>query len=177
MQGLKVAGRYAQALLELSIEKDCVDNVLEDMKALVEVANTNDDFANFLTTPLVKEDKKAKILRRLFKDAQEITVKFMDLLTRNRREMYLPLIAEQYINKLNSIRGIVPMVFTSAQALDKKVKTTILDKLNASVKGTIALTEKIDESLIGGFLVRMGDTQIDASVSHQLTNLKQRLRQ
>lgn len=177
MQGLEVAGRYAQALLDLATEKNCVDAVLKDMTALIQVASSNDDFSNFLTTPLVKEDKKARVLLRIFDGGHELTLKFIQLLTRNKREMYLPLIAEEFVAKLNVIRGIVPMTFTTATALDDNVKQAILTKLNASVKGDIQLTEKVDESIIGGFIVRMGDTQIDASVARQLTNLKQRLRQ
>jgi len=102
-------------------------------------------------------------------------LKFVHLLTKNRREMLLPLIAEEYIAKVKAVRGIVPVTLTSAHKLDDKVKQSILDKLNKAVKGEIELNEKIDEDLIGGFVVRMGDTRIDASVAHQLNELKQRL--
>jgi F-type H+-transporting ATPase subunit delta len=73
------------------------------------------------------------------------------------------------------MRGIVPVSITSATTLDAKVKADILAKLEKGIDGTIQLNEKVDAELIGGFVVRMGDTRIDASVSNQLKELKQRL--
>ena len=175
MAGLKVAGRYAQALIELADEKKVTDAVLKDMEMLLTTANDNKDFHVFLNSPLIKSDKKNSIFDKLFGEFQEISIKFIHLLTKNRREMILPVVAEEFISKLNEIRGIVPMTLTSAIKLDEKVKATILEKLNQSVKGSIQLTEKVDESLIGGFVVRMGDTRIDASIAHQLNEMKQRL--
>tara|TARA_B100000508_G_scaffold141097_1_gene147042 strand:+ start:144033 stop:144566 length:534 start_codon:yes stop_codon:yes gene_type:complete len=175
MKGFKVAGRYAQSLLELSEEKKAIDAVLADMNALIDVANENRDFTAFLNNPIIKSDKKSAVLDKVFPSFQELTKKFVHLLTKNRREMLLPLIAEEYIAKVKAVRGIVPVTLTSAHKLDDKVKQSILDKLNKAVKGEIELNEKIDEDLIGGFVVRMGDTRIDASVAHQLNELKQRL--
>ncbi|HLV42081.1 MAG TPA: ATP synthase F1 subunit delta [Brumimicrobium sp.] len=175
MEGLKVAGRYAQSLLELTEEKQTTDAVLKDMEHLLATTNESKDFHVFLNSPLIKEDKKNEIFDKIFGGFQEVTKKFIHLLTKNNREMILPLIAEQFISKLNNIRGIVPMTITSAIKLNDEVKSTILEKLNKHIKGSIELTEKVDESLIGGFVVRMGDTRIDASIAHQLNEMKQRL--
>lgn len=175
MMGMKVAGRYAEALIELAEELKVVDKVLEDMKALLNTANQNKDFYLFLNSPLIKADKKNSIFDKLFGDFQEVSIKFVHLLTKNRREMLFPVIAEEYIAKLNAIRKIIPMTLTSAEKLDGKIKDEILKKLNKQLDGTIELTEEIDESLIGGFVVRMGDTRIDASVSHQLYKMKKRI--
>ena len=175
MAGLKVAGRYAQALIELADEQKVTDAVLNDMELLLSTTKDNKDFHVFLNSPLIKADKKNSIFDKLFGGFQEVTLKFIHLLTKNKREVILPVIAEEFIAKLNEIRGIVPMTLTSATKLDEGVKATILEKLNKSVKGSIQLTEKVDESLIGGFVVRMGDTRIDASIVHQLNEMKQRL--
>ena len=175
MKGFKVAGRYAQSLLELAQERDAIDAVLKDMTALINVANENRDFTAFLNNPIIKSDKKNSVLDKVFPAFQEITKKFAHLLTKNRREMLLPLIAEEFTAKVKQHRGIVPVTLTSAHKLSDDVKKQILDKLNKGIKGDIELNEKIDEDLIGGFVVRMGDTKIDASVAHQLNELKQRL--
>ena len=175
MQGLKVAGRYAQSLIELADEKQITDAVLKDMENLLATTNDNRDFHVFLNSPLIKSDKKNDVFDKLFGGFQEITKKFIHLLTKNKREMILPIIAEEFIAKLNVIRGIVPMTLTSAVKLDDSVRATILEKLNKHIEGSIELTEKVDESLIGGFVVRMGDTRIDASIAHQLNEMKQRL--
>ncbi|RYM33962.1 ATP synthase F1 subunit delta [Brumimicrobium glaciale] len=175
MEGLKVASRYAQSLIELADEKQVTDAVLKDMEYLLATTNDNRDFHVFLNSPLINADKKNNVFDKLFGEFQEISKKFIHLLTKNKREMILPIIAEEFVAKLNVIRGIVPMTLTSAVKLDETVKATILERLNKSIKGSIELTEKVDESLIGGFVVRMGDTRIDASIAHQLNEMKQRL--
>ncbi len=175
MKGFKVAGRYAQSLLELAQENDAIDAVLKDMTAFINVANENQDFAAFLNNPIIKADKKNAVMDKIFPAFQDISRKFSHLLTKNRREMLLPLIAEEFIAKVKALRGVVPITLTSAHKLDEQVKQSILDKLSKSVNGKIELSEQIDEDLIGGFVVRMGDTRIDASVAHQLNELKQRL--
>lgn len=175
MNGMKVASRYAQALIELAEELKVVDKVLDDMKLLLTASNQNKDFYLFLNSPLIKADKKNNIFDKLFGDFQEVTIKFIHLLTKNRREILFPLIAEEYIAKLNTIRKIVPLTLTSAVELDSKIKDEILNKLKRQIDGDIELTEEIDASLIGGFVVRMGDTRIDASVAHQLNKMKNRL--
>jgi F-type H+-transporting ATPase subunit delta len=175
MEGLKVAGRYAQSLIEMADEKQNTDAVLIDMEYLLATTNGNNDFHVFLNSPLINPDKKNSVFDKLFGDFQDISKKFFHLLTKNNRETILPIIAEEFISKLNVIRGIVPLTLTSAAKLDESVKATILEKLNKHINGSIELTEKIDESLIGGFVIRMGDTRIDASIAHQLNEMKQRL--
>jgi F-type H+-transporting ATPase subunit delta len=84
-------------------------------------------------------------------------------------------IAEAFEAQVKEHRGIVPMTITSAVKLDASTRDAIIAKVQASVEGKLEVEEKVDESLIGGFVVRMGDHQIDASISNQLNNLKQRL--
>src|SRR5690554_1639363 len=101
MAGLKVAGRYAQSLIELSDELKSTDAVLNDMEQLLKTTNENKDFHLFLNSPLIKSDKKNDIFEKLFSDFQEVTKKFIRLLTKNKREAILPIIAEEFITKLN----------------------------------------------------------------------------
>lgn len=175
MKGLKVASRYAQSLIELSEEMKKTDKVVEDMKYLLATTKENRDFHLFLNSPLIKADKKSEVLTRLFKGFDELTLNFIALLTKNDRESHLPLIADEYVNQVNKLRGIVSITISSAKKIDENVKETILKKLNEKSKDTFDLTEEIDESLIGGFVARMGDTRVDASVAHQLSEMKKRL--
>ena len=87
----------------------------------------------------------------------------------------MPQIAEAFIALVKEHKGIVPVSLISARPLDAKTKEMITSKVQAMVSGQLEIEEKIDESIIGGFIVRMGDTQIDASVASQFNNLKQRL--
>lgn len=172
MKATKSASRYAKAFLELAIEQNKTEQVSKDMRAFLSANSETNDFQLFLDSPIIKADKKNAILNEVFPSFDSLTKSFIDLIVRNRRESALTQIAESYEAQLKSHKGIVPVTLVSAQALDAATKKTILSKLEASIKGTLELEEKIDTSLIGGFVIKMGDTQIDASISNKLKNLK-----
>jgi len=171
----KSASRYAQALLDLAIEQNKLDAVAADMKYMATVCAENPDLELMLQSPVVKADKKLSVLNAVFDQFDQLTNLFVDLIVKNGREAYLSQIASSFDVLLKSHQGIVPVTLISAQKLDDKVKKEIVSKVQASITGTVELTEKIDSDLIGGFIVRMGDTQIDASVASQINKLKQRL--
>jgi F-type H+-transporting ATPase subunit delta len=175
MKSSKVAIRYAQALLELAVENNTLDSVSRDMSYLVTVNNENRDFQLMLSSPVVKTDKKNAILNEIFGAAEPVSRAFMELITKNGREAILPEIAEAFGELVKQKKGIVSATIISAAPLDASVKQQIVDKIQASVKGTLDITEEIDASLIGGFVVEMGDTRIDASVASKLAQLKQQL--
>ncbi|WP_341899665.1 ATP synthase F1 subunit delta [Fluviicola taffensis] len=171
----KSASRYAQALLDLAIEQNKLDAVAADMKYMATVCAENPELENMLQSPVVKADKKLAVLNAIFDQFDQLTNLFVDLIVKNGREAYLSQIASSFDVLLKAHKRIVPVTLISAQKLDDKVKKEIVSKIQASITGTVELTEKIDTDLIGGFIVRMGDTQIDASVASQINKLKQRL--
>ena len=99
----------------------------------------------------------------------------MNLITKNGRENLLPEIAEAFEAQVKTYKGIVPVTIVTAAPMSQQTKDMILSKVQATVSGILEVTEKVDPSLIGGFVVRMDDKRIDASVASQFTNLKQRL--
>lgn len=171
----KSASRYAQALLDLAIEQNKLDAVAADMKYMATVCAENPELELMLQSPVVKADKKLSVLNAVFDQFDQLTNLFVDLIVKNGREAYLSQIASSFDVLLKAHQGIVPVTLISAQKLDDKVKKEIVSKVQASITGTVELTEKIDADLIGGFIVRMGDNQIDASVASQINKLKQRL--
>lgn len=175
MRGTKAASRYARALLELAIDLNKVDQVDADMKYLLEISNETKDFELLLKSPVVKTDKKIAIFKELFGQFEEITMLFVQQVTKNRRESFLPDIADSFARQVKEHKGIVPITIISAAPLKESIKETILAKVQKTIKGEFEVSEIIDKDLIGGFIVRMGDMQIDASVSSQFNNLKQRL--
>lgn len=175
MKSSKSAIRYAQALLDLAIEQNKVDAVAADMKYLATVCDENRDLETMLQSPIVKADKKVAILNAIFDQFDVLTNSFVELIAKNSREAFLPQIASAFEGILKAHQGIVPVTLISAQKLDDKVKNEIVSKVQAVTPGKVELTEQIDTDLIGGFIVRMGDNQIDASVASQINKLKQRL--
>lgn len=175
MKGTKVAARYAQSLLELAEEQGKTDVVVADMDFLVSATNENREFAVFLASPIINSAKKISILEKVFEQFDELSMAFVRLITKNGREGFLPLIAKEYGAKVKAARGIIPVTLSSAHKLDDQVKQQILSKLEGQVDGKFEVQEKIDEALLGGFVFRMGDMQIEASVARQFKELKQRL--
>jgi F-type H+-transporting ATPase subunit delta len=133
------------------------------------------DFELLISSPIVNPDKKISIFEKVFEQFEEVTMAFVKLITKNGRESFLPAIAASFDAQVKELRGIHPMTLITAAPLDAATKDAILAKVQTSVNGQLEVTEEIDESLIGGFMVRMGDMQIDASVLSQFNNLKQRL--
>jgi F-type H+-transporting ATPase subunit delta len=145
------------------------------MQQILTVAEEAHDFQVFLNSPLIKVDKKIEVIKSIFGNFDALSISFLELVANNGRESYITEIAHSFLNQLKEHRGIVPVTIISAQKLDAKTKEQITSKISASIQGTLEITENVDESLIGGFIVRMGDHQIDASVSNQLNRLKQEL--
>ncbi|MDP4761391.1 MAG: ATP synthase F1 subunit delta [Crocinitomicaceae bacterium] len=175
MKSTKSAGRYAKALLELALDQKKIEVIESNMQQILTVAEEAHDFQVFLNSPLIKVDKKIEVIKSIFGNFDALSISFLELVANNGRESYITEIAHSFLNQLKEHRGIVPVTIISAQKLDAKTKEQITSKISASIQGTLEITENVDESLIGGFIVRMGDHQIDASVSNQLNRLKQEL--
>ena len=173
MKGTLVASRYAKSLLDLSIEQNSIEKVNNDMIELSGICAESKDFVNLLNNPVIHASKKADVFKALFNGKMEtISLDFLTLITKNSRASILPAIAESFTKQYKQYKGIVDVIITSAEKLDEQTKAKILDKVKSSVKGEILLVEKIDPSILGGFIVNIEDKQIDSSVASQLTNLK-----
>ncbi len=175
MKSTKSAARYAKALLELAIEKNSLAAVESNVNAIIRAGEETSDFSMFLNSPLITGTKKLSILTTLFSDFENVTMDFLALVTKNGRESQIMAIAHSFNAQLKDYRGIIPVSIVSARKLEEATRKKIVAQIQKTVSGTLELTENVDESLIGGFIVRMGDKQIDASVLNQLARLKQEL--
>lgn len=174
MKGTIVASRYAKSLLDLSIEKNILDKVNTDMVQLSEICAESKDLVSVLNNPTINAVKKSEVFTAIFKGKMEsVSLDFIQLITKNSRESLLPVIAQSFTKLYKEHNNILDVELISAIALDDAAKSKILDKVKTKFDGaTIQLTERIDASILGGFIVKIGDKQIDASVASQLTNLK-----
>jgi F-type H+-transporting ATPase subunit delta len=173
MKDTKVAARYAKSLLDLSIELKSLEVVLADMKMIYSVCAANSELTAVLRSPIIKSDKKLNILNEIFgKQICPLTQKFITLLSSKSRESYIMDIAEQFVNQYKTNKGITTAVISSASALDEASRNKVMDLVKKASKSEVELEEKVKADLIGGFVLRIGDTQIDASVLRQIKNLK-----
>jgi F-type H+-transporting ATPase subunit delta len=173
MRETLLASRYAKSLFDLSLEMKVLEPVMQDMEKLLGVCKSNKDFDRMLKSPVIRPDKKLSILEILFrKEMQELTFKFMQLITRNKRENYLSEIARQFILKYKEYHDITTTYVKTAVPLSEEMRNKIIQIMEKYTKGNIELIEELDESLIGGFLLSFDDMQYDASLSREISRLK-----
>ncbi|MBS1488018.1 MAG: ATP synthase F1 subunit delta [Bacteroidetes bacterium] len=176
MADSRVAARYVKSLLGLAIEQNVLEQVHTDMQLLDNLCRTNRDLLMMLRSPIIKHDKKRQILEILFKGkVSTLTTSIIDILTRKNREPLLPAIAAEFGNAYNEYKGIQKAVVTTTVAVDENLRKeieAIVKKL--SNKKQVTLETKVDKELIGGFILNVGDRQIDASIKNKLKSLQVR---
>ncbi len=174
MADYRVAIRYVKALLGLAQEQGAVEDLHSDMQLIAGVCRTNFDFVSMLRSPIVRHDKKRTVLEKIFKDkVHPLTLAVIGILTRKNREALLPGIATEFHHAYNEFKGIQKAVITTTIPLDNNLRKEI----EGIVKGMgerklIELEEKVDAKLIGGFVLQVGDKQLDASISSKLKSLR-----
>lgn len=174
MKNIKASTRYAKALLDLSIEKNQLEKVYQDITTLKETCEGSRELVNLLNSPIVKADQKQKALNAVFGSSfNELSISYINLLVSKNREALLPTIAEQFIKAYENHKNILTVEVTSAIKLDEDQKNKVLSLVKHD--GEINLVEKTDPSLIGGFIVRMGDKQIDASIAKKFKDLRKEI--
>lgn len=170
----RAASRYAKSLLGLAIEQKSVEQVSDDMKLFIQVIEQNKSFDLMLRNPIIKHDKKRDILEKLFKGkVNALTLAIFDIITRKNREPLLAAIAREFQNQYNEFKSIGKATITTATPLDAKLRAEFEEMVKKlSNKKQVELAEKVDASMIGGFVLNVGDRQIDASIKSKLKSLK-----
>ncbi len=177
MADTRAAQRYVKSLLGLAVEKNVLEDVHKDMLLFAEVVDANRELKLALNNPIIKHDKKREILELLFKGkVNPLTIAIFDIITKKHREPILYTIAREFHSAYNEHKGIGVATVTSAVPLDSGLRNEVLEivkKLND--RKEVELIEKVDPSLIGGFVLNVGDRQIDASMKSRLKALKVQL--
>jgi F-type H+-transporting ATPase subunit delta len=164
--------RYSKALLSLAIEKKNADTVFGDMQVLADVISENKDLLTLLKSPIIRADKKQNIFNLIFKDSFcELTKAFIEIIIRKGRESILNQIANGYLHAYKEHQNIVTAELTTAIKVDDKLRKEILSRIKSDKNVEIA--EKIDSEILGGYIIRIGDKQVDASVRRKLNEMKQ----
>jgi F-type H+-transporting ATPase subunit delta len=173
----KAAARYAKSLIDLSQEQNAFEDLIKDMLLFEEVVNHNSELEAILKNPIVPLDKKAGILKDVFGNkVHQITQSFFKLTVNKGRSGILFETAKQFISQYQAIKGIVTAEVTSAIALTDANKNEISSLVKRELGAKeIIIKEKVDEKLIGGFILKVGDKQFDASIAGSLSKLKKEL--
>lgn len=175
MTGSRAALRYAKATLSLARDKKVAGEVNEDMSLIGSTIKKNSELRAALKSPVVKETVKKNILTQVFSGVNGVTSGLFGILLENRRMDLLMQIAAKYNELYDEMQGIQVAQVTTAIPLTPDLETKIQAKVKELTGNSAKIKNKIDESIIGGFILRVGDLQYNASVAAQLNSVKREL--
>ncbi len=168
----RAAIRYAKAIIENAVSNGRADAVNQDMKLINETVNSNEELKLFLVSPVVKPEAKFDALSEIFASVQNDTKGLFLLLKENKRFEILGEIAEQYNAQHDVLNGIEVAKVTTAFPINSDLEAKVLAKIKEFSNKKITLINTVDPSIIGGFILRIGDQQYNASVANRLQQLK-----
>lgn len=173
MSVYRVASRYAKSILELADSKGILEQVRADMDRLIKINESSSEFALLIKSPIVSSEKKLTILKALFpKGTSELTLSFFDIVSRKGRAEHLPAIAKEFLNQYNSYQGIQAAEVVTTIPLDDALRKEFHQIVKEiSGKDKVELNERVDKDLIGGFVLKVEDRQLDESIKSKLRKL------
>jgi F-type H+-transporting ATPase subunit delta len=174
MQNPRLASRYAKSLIGLAVERNCLEETLSDMQLLDSICSQSQEFAVMLRSPVIPGQKKLSVINAVVSDKmKDLTKAFISLLVTKGRELNLPEIAEAFIAQYKELKNIRVVNVTTAVAMDSNMKGSILNKISGYMpSATIELNTKVNEQLIGGFVLEVEGQLFDASVKKKLNDIK-----
>jgi F-type H+-transporting ATPase subunit delta len=174
MPNPRLAARYAKSLIDLANEKNQVEQVYKDMLYLQALCKESHDFLTLMRSPVVKADKKVAIVLAVTKGKiSELTDAFNRLMITKGRESYLPEISAAFIEQYKHQKGIHTVKLTTAVPVSEEMKKQIIGQVQKQTNmANIDLKTAVNEELIGGFVLEIGDQLVDASVAYDLNKIK-----
>jgi F-type H+-transporting ATPase subunit delta len=173
MHETRVASRYAKSLLEFAKEKGIVEEIKNDMSLFVSVCEENTALLRTLKNPIIPHAKKRDILNAIFiKKFNKVTGLFFDIISKKNREGYLYDICKAFINQYRELKGLVKANVVTTTPLTEDQRVNFISMVAKMTGKKAELFETIDGDIIGGFILTVGDLQIDESIKSKLTQLK-----
>jgi F-type H+-transporting ATPase subunit delta len=178
MSEITVAYRYAKSLIDLALENNTFEATKEDMAFFVQTLKASTELQAVLKNPIVSHDRKVKVLQAIFGGkVSASTEAFFKIMVNKSRAGILYPTAQEFVNQYDIKKGIVKASVVSAAPLSEANKQVIINEVKRLGGNEVQLQTKVDASLIGGFVLNVGDRQIDTSVSTSLQKLKKEFAQ
>jgi F-type H+-transporting ATPase subunit delta len=170
----KVASRYAKSIAGLAQERGILAEVHQDMLLFSHTCKENRGLRAMLRNPIITHDKKQAVIKRLFTGrVNDLTLSLFALIGKKHREASLEAIAVAFHLLYNAMQGIENAEVTTAVPIDESMRNQFVAAVRQMTgKAQVELKEKIDPDLIGGFVLRVGDKQVDDSVRSRLNDLR-----
>ncbi|MEM9441702.1 MAG: F0F1 ATP synthase subunit delta [Pseudomonadota bacterium] len=169
-----LAGRYAGALFDLAKDQGSLDQIQVDLSSLKRLLAESADLTRLIESPAISRDDQVTALTAVAKTAgaSDLTTKFLGLLADKRRAFVLPDVIDSYASLLSEEKGEEQAEVISAIALTEAQAKDVQNKISQSVGKTVTMTQRVDPSLLGGLVVRVGSRMIDASLKTKLHQLE-----
>ncbi|MBD8081822.1 ATP synthase F1 subunit delta [Chryseobacterium caseinilyticum] len=169
----KVAKRYAQGLLEFTNESGQTATVFSEMKDVKKLMSESEDLNKFFKTPYIDAKKKVEVAKEIFKGLSPVSQNLITLVIKHGRENHLKHIAQEFINKVEDINGVQRVTLTTATQLSNDNLNEILKSSNlVKPNSNFDINVIVKPEILGGYILRVGDQQVDASVKSKLNNIK-----
>ena len=173
MKDARAALRYAKAILDLAKDSKDESAVNKDMQLIASTVSDNNELAIVLQSPIIKSADKMKVLKAMFSEnVDNITLGLFNLLQENKRISMLESIAKQYTLIYDFYKNTQVAKVTTAIPISAEVEKQVLDKIVALTGEKANLENEVNPAILGGFILRVGDVQYDASISNHLSELK-----
>ncbi len=178
MSQLRIARRYAEALIEIASEKKELTRIGEDLKFIESCIQGSREFLIFLKSPVINKEKKKDVFKEMFgSKIYPLTSSFLSFIVDKGREEILSSIITQYFQIMDENLGIVNIEVKAVSDLSEQQTGEIKKKFESMTKKKIRISFSLDKQILGGFVVKMGDTVFDGSVRNQLQMLRERFAQ
>lgn len=169
----RAAIRYAKAVLDQANHAKISEVVFGDMKSIQETLAGSKELRVVLQSPVVKAEDKKQALIQIFEKNSDVTKGLIQILSSNKRINLLGSVAGAYVDLYNNSKGVKVATVTTAVAITPEIQATVLSKVKQMTGSeNVTIHNTIDERIIGGFILRVGDLQYNASIANQLGNLK-----
>jgi F-type H+-transporting ATPase subunit delta len=168
----RAAIRYAKAILETAVSSGNTVQVNDDMKSIVTAISGNQELSDFLASPIISSEVKMNALLEVFASVQSETKALFRLLQENKRFEILEPIASQFNQLFDIMNGVEVAKVTTAFPITPELESKVLAKIAEISNKKITIENIVDPSIIGGFVLRIGDKQYNASVANRLQELK-----
>jgi len=176
MSEVRVADRYAKALIDLAGEKQVLEAIYQDAAAFLSVCENSRDFEVVLSNPVISQHKKHNIVKKVFSDTLSTdTVQFINLIIQKQRGALLVPIFERVVVQYKQLKGITSATVYAPISLSKDVQEKLKGFVKQGIGGNVnqvELTSKVDDTLLGGFVLRFEDKLLDKSVNSQLKAIR-----
>jgi len=176
MSDIIIARRYAQALRQEADESGITEKVDADVALIRESLTASGELLRFFESPVISREKKSTVVRKLFEGRIEaLTLRFLLLMVEKQREQIFPQVVQAYADARDEQLGIVNVSVRVAKTMSEEEETQLSSTIEKMIEKRVRLQTLIDGSLLGGLVVRIGDTLYDGSFANQLKSLRERL--